>query len=123
VAGYCVVNDVSERAYQPERGGTWNKGQGCDSVGPVGPWLVTADEVPDPQTLDLCLDLNGQPMQRGNIRTMVFGVAALVSSVSRYMTLYPGDRLRLGMQGLGAQRQTVRARDRALSDDLAGTPT
>ncbi len=142
VAGYCVVNDVSERAYQLERGGTWDKGKGCDSFGPVGPWLVTADEVPDPQALDLWLDLNGQRMQRGNTRTMVFGVAALVSIVSRYMTLYPGDlistgtppgvgmglkpaprylrpgdQLRLGVQGLGEQHQTVRAWDRALFDD------
>ncbi len=91
VAGYCVVNDVSEREYQLERGGTWDKGKGCDTFGPVGPWLVTADEVPDPQALDLWLDVDGQPMQRGNTRTMVFSVARLVAEVSRYMTLYPGD--------------------------------
>jgi 2-keto-4-pentenoate hydratase/2-oxohepta-3-ene-1,7-dioic acid hydratase in catechol pathway len=141
VAGYCVVNDVSERAYQLERGGTWDKGKGCDTFGPVGPWLVTADEVPNPQALDLWLDLNSTPRQRGNTGTMVFGVAQLVSYLSRFMTLYPGDlistgtppgvgmghkppiflrpgdEMRLGIIGLGEQRQRVHAWNPALIDD------
>jgi len=140
VAGYCVVNDVSEREYQIERGGTWDKGKGCDTFGPVGPWLVTADEVPDPQALDLWLDLNGQRRQTGSTRTMVFGVAQLVSYISRFMTLYPGDlistgtppgvgmghkpplylrpgdEMRLGIAGLGEQRQCVHAWSSALID-------
>jgi 2,4-didehydro-3-deoxy-L-rhamnonate hydrolase len=132
VAGYCVVNDVSERDYQFNRGGTWDKGKGCDTFGPVGPWLVTADEVPDPQNLDMWLHLNGRRMQTGNTRTMIFGVAALISYVSRFMTLEPGDILttgtppgvgmgikpdpiflkagdimQLGIVGLGEQRQEV----------------
>lgn len=139
VAGYCVVNDVSERAFQLERGGTWDKGKGCDTFGPIGPWLVTADEVPNPQRLGLWLDLNGQRMQTGNTRTMAFGVARLVSYVSQFMTLEPGDVLttgtppgvgmgikkkdgtpaprflrpgdvmHLGIDGLGEQTQTVQA--------------
>jgi 2-keto-4-pentenoate hydratase/2-oxohepta-3-ene-1,7-dioic acid hydratase in catechol pathway len=133
VAGYCVVNDVSERNFQLERGGQWDRGKGCDTFGPIGPWLVTRDEVPDPQALDLWLDLNGEPMQRGNTRTMIFGVAHLVSYVSRFMTLLPGDVIAtgtppgvgmarkpprylqpgdvvtLGVAGLGQQRQRVRA--------------
>ncbi|MDT8998680.1 fumarylacetoacetate hydrolase family protein [Paucibacter sp. APW11] len=142
VAGYCVVNDVSERSYQLERGGTWDKGKGCDSFGPVGPWLVTADEIADVQQLSLWLDLNGQPQQRGSTATMVFGVAELVSYVSRFMTLYPGDlistgtppgvgmgvkpvprflhpgdQLRLGIAGLGEQRLQVHAYDPALLGD------
>ena len=96
VAGYCVVNDVSEREYQIERGGTWDKGKGCDTFGPIGPWLVTADEVPHPQKLDMWLDLNGQRMQTGNTRTMVFGVAKLISYVSQFMTLEPGDVITTG---------------------------
>ena len=96
VAGYCVVNDVSEREYQLERGGTWDKGKGCDTFGPVGPWLVTADEVGDPQALDLWLDVNGRRMQTGNTRTMIFGCAAVVSYVSRFMTLMPGDIITTG---------------------------
>ena len=140
VAGYCVVNDVSEREYQIERGGTWDKGKGCDTFGPVGPWLVTADEVADPQALDLWLELNGKRVQNGNTRTMIFGVATLVSYVSRFMTLYPGDlittgtppgvgmgmkppqylkpgdTMRLGIAGLGVQQQTVHAWDPALID-------
>src|SRR5207302_6857 len=96
VAGYCVVNDVSEREYQLERGSQWDKGKGCDTFGPVGPWLVTRDELPDPQTLDLWLELNGRRVQNGNTRTMVFGVAALVSYLSRFMTLYPGDLISTG---------------------------
>jgi 2,4-didehydro-3-deoxy-L-rhamnonate hydrolase len=96
VAGYCVVNDVSEREYQIERGGTWDKGKGCDTFGPVGPWLVTADEAGDPQNLDLWLDLNGQRRQTGNTRTMIFGVAELVAYISSFMTLEPGDLITTG---------------------------
>jgi 2,4-didehydro-3-deoxy-L-rhamnonate hydrolase len=142
VAGYCIVNDVSEREWQLERGGTWDKGKGCDTFGPVGPWLVTADEVPDPQALPMWLDLNGQPRQRGSTATMVFGVAQLVAYCSRFMTLHPGDlistgtppgvgmgvkpvprflkpgdEMRLGIQGLGEQRQRVAAWDESLLDD------
>ena len=132
VAGYVTVNDVSEREYQLERGGQWDKGKGCDTFGPIGPWLVTTDEVGDPQTLDMWLDVNGRRMQTGNTRTMVFGVADLVSYVSRFMTLMPadiittgtppgvglgmkpapiylkpGDQMRLGISGLGEQHQQV----------------
>ena len=96
VAGYLVVNDVSEREYQFEHGPQWDKGKGCDTFGPLGPWLVTADEVPDPQALDLWLDVNGRPMQRGNTRTMVFDCATLVSYVSRFITLMPGDVVTTG---------------------------
>jgi 2,4-diketo-3-deoxy-L-fuconate hydrolase len=133
VAGYCVVNDVSEREYQMERGGTWDKGKGCDSFGPVGPWLVTTDEVPDPQALDMWLDVNGERMQSGNTRTMIFDCAEIVSYASRFMTLMPGDVIAtgtppgvgmgkkpaaiylkpgdvmtLGIEGLGTQRQQTR---------------
>ena len=131
VAGYCVVNDLSEREFQLERGGTWDKGKGCDGFGPVGPWLVTVDEVPDPQALALWLDLNGERRQGGSTATMVFGVAQLVSYISRFMTLHPGDlistgtppgvgmgakpprylrpgdEMHLGIEGLGEQRQAV----------------
>ena len=142
VAGYCVVNDVSEREYQIERGGTWDKGKGCDTFGPIGPWLVTADEVPDPQQLSMWLEVNGHRHQNGSTRTMVFGVAQLVSYISRFMTLYPGDlittgtppgvgmghkpqpiylragdKMRLGIEGLGEQNQTVFAWDPALIDN------
>ncbi|MFM7330446.1 MAG: fumarylacetoacetate hydrolase family protein [Brachymonas sp.] len=96
VAGYCVVNDVSEREYQLERGPQWDKGKGCDTFGPIGPWLVTADEVPNPQKLGLWLDLNGQPMQAGNTRTMIFSVAKIVSYLSQFMTLLPGDVITTG---------------------------
>ncbi|TNC09376.1 fumarylacetoacetate hydrolase family protein [Methylobacterium terricola] len=96
VAGYCLVNDVSEREYQIERGGTWDKGKGCDTFGPVGPWLVTSDEVGDPQNLDMWLDLNGRRMQTGNTRTMIFTCAQIVSYVSRFMTLMPGDIITTG---------------------------
>ena len=141
VAGYCVVNDVSEREYQIERGGTWDKGKGCDTFGPIGPWLVTADEVADPQQLSMWLEVNGKRFQNGSTRTMVFGVAHLVSYISRFMTLYPGDlittgtppgvgmghkpepvflkagdKMRLGIEGLGEQNQTVHAWDPALID-------
>jgi 2-keto-4-pentenoate hydratase/2-oxohepta-3-ene-1,7-dioic acid hydratase in catechol pathway len=109
VAGYCVVNDVSERAYQLERGGTWDKGKGCDTFGPVGPWLVTRDEIPDPQALSLTLDVNGVRMQDGSTRTMVFGVAALVSYISRFMTLEPGDLIATGTPaGVGMGRKPQR---------------
>ncbi len=106
VAGYCVVNDVSERNFQLERGGTWDKGKGCDTFGPIGPYLVTADSVPDPQNLDLWLDVNGEPRQRGNTRTMIFGVAYLVSYVSQFMTLMPGDVITTGTPpGVGMARK------------------
>ena len=141
VAGYCLVNDVSEREYQIERSGTWDKGKGCDTFGPVGPWMVTADEVPDVQALSMWLDVNGQRMQTGNTKTMIFGVAHLVSYISRFMTLYPGDlistgtppgvgmgrkpprflkagdEIRLGIAGLGEQHQHVYAWDPALIDN------
>jgi 2,4-didehydro-3-deoxy-L-rhamnonate hydrolase len=141
VAGYCVVNDVSEREYQIERGGTWDKGKGCDTFGPVGPWLVTADEVGDPQNLSMWLEVNGHRYQNGSTRTMVFGVAELVSYVSRFMTLYPGDlistgtppgvgmgvkpspvylkagdTMKLGIEKLGVQQQSVHAWDPAIID-------
>lgn len=96
VAGYCVVNDVSEREYQLERGGTWDKGKCCDTFGPIGPWLVTRDEVPNPQRLSMWLDLNGRRMQTGSTRTMIFGVSKLVSYVSQFMTLEPGDIITTG---------------------------
>lgn len=132
VAGYCVVNDVSEREYQTERGGTWDKGKGCDTFGPLGPWLVTPDEVPDPQALRLWLEVDGAMRQNGSTVTMVFGVAELVAYVSRFMSLQPGDVIstgtppgvgmgmkppvflragqimRLGIDGLGTQTQIVR---------------
>ena len=96
VAGYVLINDVSERAFQTERGGTWDKGKGCDTFGPVGPWIVTTDEVGDVQTLDMWLDLNGKRMQTGNTKTMIFGVAEIVSYVSQFMTLEPGDLITTG---------------------------
>jgi 2,4-didehydro-3-deoxy-L-rhamnonate hydrolase len=132
VAGYCLINDVSEREYQLERGGTWDKGKGCDTFGPIGPWLVTRDEVLNPQKLGMWLDVNGVRMQTGNTKTMIFGVAKLVSYVSQFMTLEPGDVITtgtppgvgmgmkpaaiflkkgdvmtLGIEGLGEQRQEV----------------
>lgn len=132
VAGYTVVNDLSEREYQMERGGTWDKGKGCDTFGPVGPWLVTRDEVGDVQGLNMWLDVNGERMQTGNTGTMIFSVARIVSYVSQFMTLdpgdiittgtppgvgmgrkpepiylAPGDTLRLGIETLGEQRQSV----------------
>ena len=131
VAGYCVINDLSEREYQLERGGSWDKGKGCDTFGPIGPYLVTADEVGDPQTLDLWLEVNDQVRQNGNTRTMIFPVCKLVSYVSQFMTLHPGDIITtgtppgvgmglkpptflkagdvvtLGIEKLGAQRQRV----------------
>jgi 2-keto-4-pentenoate hydratase/2-oxohepta-3-ene-1,7-dioic acid hydratase in catechol pathway len=103
VAGYCLVDDLSEREYQNDRGGTWDKGKGCDTFGPVGPWLVTPDELRDPQNVDLWLDVNGVRRQTGNTRTMIFTVANLIAYVSRFMTLEPGDILTTGTPpGVGA---------------------
>ena len=131
VAGYCTINDVSEREYQIERGPQWDKGKGCDTFGPIGPWLVTRDEIANVQKLSMWLDLNGRRMQTGNTKTMIFGVAKLVSYVSQFMTLMPGDVIttgtppgvglgmkpplflkkgdvmHLGIEGLGEQRQLV----------------
>jgi 2-keto-4-pentenoate hydratase/2-oxohepta-3-ene-1,7-dioic acid hydratase in catechol pathway len=106
VAGYCVVHDVSEREYQIERGGTWDKGKGCDTFGPVGPYLVTADEVGNPQALEMWLDVNGKRMQSGNTKTMIFTVRTLISYISRFMTLYPGDLITTGTPpGVGMGRK------------------
>jgi 2-keto-4-pentenoate hydratase/2-oxohepta-3-ene-1,7-dioic acid hydratase in catechol pathway len=133
VAGYCVVNDVSERDYQLKKGGSqWSKGKGCDTFGPIGPWLVTTDEIKDPQNLPMWLKVNGELRQNGSTSTMIFGVAKLVSDLSKYMTLEPGDvittgtppgvgmgmkptpqylkagdTVELGIEGLGAQTQKV----------------
>jgi 2-keto-4-pentenoate hydratase/2-oxohepta-3-ene-1,7-dioic acid hydratase in catechol pathway len=96
VAGYCNVHDVSEREFQIERGGTWDKGKGCDTFGPIGPWLVTKDDVPDPQNLALWLEVDGKRYQNGNTKTMIFPVKKLVSYVSQFMTLYPGDIITTG---------------------------
>jgi 2-keto-4-pentenoate hydratase/2-oxohepta-3-ene-1,7-dioic acid hydratase in catechol pathway len=133
VAGYCIVNDVSERNYQLERGGNWSKGKSADTFAPIGPWLVTADEVPDPQALDLVCEVSGQRMQNGNTRNMIFSCAKIVSYTSHFMTLQPGDiiptgtpagvglgmkpqrflkpgdTMRLTVSGLGEQRQRVLA--------------
>lgn len=130
VAGYCVTHDVSERAFQAERAGQWTKGKSCDTFGPTGPWLVTKDEVADPQNLGMWLKVNGETMQNGSTRTMVYGVAFLVSYLSQFMSLHPGDIIstgtppgvglgmkpprflkagdvvELGIEGLGSQRQT-----------------
>ena len=130
VAGYCVVNDVSEREYQLERGPQWDKGKGCDTFGPIGPWLVTPDEIENVQKLSMWLDLNGKRVQNGSTKTMIFGVRTLVSYCSKFMTLRPGDVIstgtppgvgmgqkpniylkpgdvmRLGIAGLGEQQQT-----------------
>ena len=110
VAGYCVINDVSEREWQIERGGQWDKGKGFDTFGPLGPWLVTRDEVPDPQALDLWLEVDGHRYQNGNTRTMVFGVAQLVAYLSRCMSLQPGDVISTGTPpgvGLGIKPSPV----------------
>ena len=111
VAGYCVINDVSERAFQLGRpGGQWDKGKGFDTAGPIGPWLVTTDEIPDPQKLDMWLDVNGKRMQNGNTRTMIFSCARIVSDVSQYMTLLPGDVICTGTPpgvGLGIKPEPV----------------
>lgn len=132
VAGYCVCNDVSERAFQAERQGQWTKGKSCDTFGPIGPWLVTKDEIPDPQNLRMWLTVNGQTMQDGSSKTMVYGVKYLVSYLSQFMSLHPGDVIstgtppgvglgmkpplflkdgdvvELGIEGLGTQKQTFR---------------
>jgi 2-keto-4-pentenoate hydratase/2-oxohepta-3-ene-1,7-dioic acid hydratase in catechol pathway len=96
VAGYCVINDVSEREYQSERGGQWDKGKGCDSFAPIGPWLVTGDEIPDPQALKLWTEVNGVRRQDGSTKTMIFDVRTLVSYISHFMTLIPGDIIATG---------------------------
>jgi len=96
VAGYCIVNDVSERGFQTELSGQWTKGKSCDTYGPTGPWLVTRDEIPDPQRLSMSLDLNGKRMQDGNTRTMIFTVAQIIEHLSSLMTLYPGDLISTG---------------------------
>jgi len=130
LSGYCVLNDVSEREYQLHRSGQWTKGKSCDTFGPVGPWLVTTDEIPDPQNLNLWLDVNGERMQTGSTNTMVFNVAFIISYLSKFMTLHPGDiiatgtppgigngftpprfvkagdKIQLGIEGLGQQQQT-----------------
>ncbi len=130
VAGYCLTNDVSERAFQSERSGQWTKGKSCDTFGPIGPWLVTKDEIPDPQNLGMWLTVNGEKMQNGSTKTMVYGVRYLVSYLSQFMSLHPGDVIstgtppgvglgmkpqrflkagevvELGIDGLGTQRQT-----------------
>lgn len=132
VAGYCLINDVSERAFQTERHGQWTKGKSCDSFGPIGPWLVTADEVADPQNLSMFCDVNGKRFQNGSTKTMVYGVRYLISYLSQFMSLQPGDvistgtppgvgmgqkpplylkhgdKVHLGIQGLGEQTQTCR---------------
>lgn len=133
VAGYCVSHDVSERAFQTERAGQWTKGKSCDTFGPIGPWLVTKDEIADPQNLSMWLTVNGEKMQNGSTRTMVYGVAYLVSYLSQFMSLHPGDVIstgtppgvglgmkpqrflkagdvvELGIEGLGTQKQTFKA--------------
>lgn len=133
VAGYCVVNDVSERAFQSERGGQWTKGKSHDTFGPIGPWLVTKDEVKDPQNVKMWLKVNGKTMQDGSTKTMVYGVAHLVSYLSQFMSLHPGDVIstgtppgvgmgmkppvylkagdvvELGIEGMGTQKQTFKA--------------
>jgi 2,4-didehydro-3-deoxy-L-rhamnonate hydrolase len=110
VAGYCIVNDVSEREFQLERGPQWDKGKGCDTFGPMGPWLVTKDEVPNVQKLGLWLDLNGKRTQTGNTRTMIFNVATIVSYLSEFMTLMPGDVITTGTPpgvGLGMKPEPL----------------
>lgn len=133
VAGYCVINDLSERAFQMERQGQWMKGKSCDTFGPTGPWLVTKEEIPDPQNLAMWLDVDGHRYQQGSTATMIYGVQYLVSYISQFMTLYPGDiistgtppgvgmgqtppvylrpgqTVRLGIEGLGEQQQLTRA--------------
>lgn len=133
VAGYCTVHDVSERAFQIERSGQWTKGKSCDTFGPIGPWLVTKDEIADPQNLGLWLKVNGETVQNGTTKTMVYGAAFLVSYLSQFMSLHPGDIIstgtppgvgmgmkpprylkagdvvELGIEGLGSQKQTTRA--------------
>ncbi|MDY7534131.1 ureidoglycolate lyase [Pseudomonas sp. Bout1] len=132
VAGYCVINDVSEREFQLERGGTWDKGKGCDTFGPLGPWLVSRDEIADPHQLSIWLEVDGHRYQNGNTRTMIFQIPKLISYLSQFMSLQPGDvistgtppgvglgikptpvylkpgqKIRLGIEGLGEQNQTT----------------
>ncbi|MGC6373453.1 fumarylacetoacetate hydrolase family protein [Pseudomonas sp. K2I15] len=132
VAGYCVINDVSEREFQLERGGTWDKGKGCDTFGPLGPWLVSQDEIADPHQLSIWLEVDGHRYQNGNTRTMIFQIPKLISYLSQFMSLQPGDvistgtppgvglgikptpvylkpgqKIRLGIEGLGEQNQTT----------------
>jgi ureidoglycolate lyase len=134
VAGFCVVNDLSERSYQSERGGQWTKGKSCDTFGPIGPWLVTPDEIADPQNLPMWLEVDGHRYQNGNTRTMIFGVAHIVAYLSEFFSLHPGDvistgtppgvgmgikpnpiwlkpnqTMRLGIDGLGEQQQRTKA--------------
>ena len=123
VAGYCIVNDVSEREFQLERGPQWDKGKGCDTFGPIGPWLVTRDEIPNPQRLAMWLDLNGQRMQTGNTRTMIFSVAKIVSYLSRFMTLMPGDVIATGTPpgvGMGMKPQRFLMPGDEMSLGIAG---
>ncbi|MCE4224436.1 fumarylacetoacetate hydrolase family protein [Methylobacterium sp. C25] len=147
VAGACIMNDVSEREFQMERGGTWTKGKGCPTFGPLGPWLVTLDEIPNLKKLSMSLDLNGTRMQTGSTATMIFDVAQLVAYVSHFMMLEPGDVITTGtppgvglgkkpprylksgdemvlrIDGLGEQRQTVIAFDDWTAKVAAGEPT
>ena len=147
VAGFCVCNDVSEREFQLERGGTWSKGKGCPTFGPLGPWLVTKDEIPDVQNLSMWLDVNGERMQSGSTKTMIFSCAQLVSYISHFMILEPGDVITtgtppgvgmgmkpqrflkpgdvvsLGIENLGEQRQNVIAFDGWTARVSAGQPT
>jgi 2-keto-4-pentenoate hydratase/2-oxohepta-3-ene-1,7-dioic acid hydratase in catechol pathway len=147
VAGYCIVNDLSERAYQLERGGQWDKGKGCDTFAPIGPWLVTSDEVTNPQDLDLWLEVDGHRFQQGNTRTMIFDVAYLIAYISHFMSLRsgdvistgtppgvglgqrppkyltPGQTMTLGITGLGIQRQrTVRVLPQGSAHWTSGMP-
>ena len=110
VAGYCVINDVSEREFQLELGGTWDKGKGCDTFGPLGPWLVTRDEIPDPHQLDLWLEVDGKRYQNGNTRTMIFQIPRIISYLSQFMSLQPGDVISTGTPpgvGLGIKPESV----------------
>jgi 2-keto-4-pentenoate hydratase/2-oxohepta-3-ene-1,7-dioic acid hydratase in catechol pathway len=147
VAGFCVCHDVSEREFQLERGGTWSKGKGCPTFGPLGPWLVTADEIADVQKLGMWLTVNGETMQKGSTQTMIFNCAQLVSYISHFMILEPGDVITtgtppgvgmalkpprflqpgdvvaLGIEGLGEQRQTIMAFDEWTATVSRGQPT
>jgi 2-keto-4-pentenoate hydratase/2-oxohepta-3-ene-1,7-dioic acid hydratase in catechol pathway len=123
VAGYCVINDVSERAFQHERAGQWTKGKSCDNFGQIGPWLVTRDEVPDPQDLAMWLKVNGQMMQNGSTRTMVYGVAHVVSYLSQFFTLHPGDVISTGTPpgvGMGMKPQRFLKVGETVSLGIAG---
>jgi 2,4-diketo-3-deoxy-L-fuconate hydrolase len=124
VAGYCVVNDVSERDFQMKHSGSqWSKGKGCDTFGPMGPWMVTKDEIKDVQNLDMWLDVNGEKRQRGSTKTMIFGVAELVADVSKYMTLLPGDVITTGTPpgvGLGMKPPTFLKAGDVMTLGIAG---